>query len=263
MSPGPRLRAMKKVFPFPIFGMFIVINSEHKYFGIRCDQIGKVFSKLVTEFQDRKPHSIEKTDTLNASWKNVQRPYARTVLCKAENSSLHIFSGARMNGAGRCHKESGMLQSIQLPAQRRQSYMHVLRTCIHDCPYILRLRLINRRSSDGINQQQEIDASLQLGSAGANVDILRARRIRNVRVARADSPRPSVAAPMRRSLPPNMAPMSPKGPRCRASGCLKGAYFGVEDGYLQGRGRPEWCSIHRLDGHTNVRDKRCQFPEVA
>jgi hypothetical protein len=44
---------------------------------------------------------------------------------------------------------------------------------------------------------------------------------------------------------------------------MKGAYFGAEDEEISGRGRAEWCSSHRLEGHANVRDKRCQYPEVA
>ena len=50
------------------------------------------------------------------------------------------------------------------------------------------------------------------------------------------------------------------GPRCKAAGCTKGAYFGMESGV--NAGRPEWCSTHRREGQQNVRDKRCQHPEV-
>jgi hypothetical protein len=51
---------------------------------------------------------------------------------------------------------------------------------------------------------------------------------------------------------------SRKGPRCKATGCEKGAYFAS----LGERKRPEWCAKHRRRGQLNVRDKRCQYPEV-
>jgi hypothetical protein len=259
--PGRCMITMKKIV-FPIFGILIVINSGHRYFGIHCDHIEQVFSKFVSKLQDRQSQTSQLTGTIkaksthsscrNANWKNVQRSYTQKMSTRFENKSVDINSAARMAKTGCCHK------IIQTTNDLRP---------IHNCPYILRLRLVNRINHTDIKQQQQqvSDGVLLSPTRTGTVDVpvsRAARRTKNVRVAGADSLRASSAA-LRQSVPPSTAPISLKGPRCRASGCLKGAYFGVEGGHGRGRGRPEWCSNHRLDGHTNVRDKRCQYPEVV